>query len=134
MIFASRDPVVWKPAADLVSYNFHSTYGKNDRIIATVRGKAGSIAGPTVQHNSLVQRLVNKARIAGNMSHASYFRMAAPGDSAGLEFFAVDTWFDAVGMAKHYQDPEVMEGFWGIFTAPPALGVWVHPAGEWVEL
>jgi quinol monooxygenase YgiN len=132
MIFASRDPVVWTPA-DLVSYNFPAPYGKNDRIVATVRAKVKSLAEASQIHNALVQKLVNKARIAGNMSHAGYFRMAAPGDPAGLEFFAVDTWYDAAGMGKHYQDPEVMDGFGGLFASPPELGVWAHPAGEWVE-
>jgi quinol monooxygenase YgiN len=132
LIFGSRDPVVWTPAG-LVSYNFPAPYEKNDRIVATVRAKVKSLAEASQYHNALVQKLVNKARIAGNMSHTGYYRMAAPGDPAGLEFFAVDTWFDAAGMAKHYQNPEVMEGFGDLFSVPPALGVWVHPAGEWVE-
>ena len=133
LIFASRDPVVWAPSAEMVSYNFPAPYGRNDRIVATVRGRVNSVADAIQRHNGVVGKLVNKARIAGNMTHAAYFRVAPPGDPAGLEFFAVDTWFDPAGMARHYQDPEVVSGIGGMFAGQPAIGVWAHPAGEWVE-
>ena len=67
------------------------------------------------------------------MSHEPFFRMAAPGSPEALDFFAVDVWFDAAGMNKHYDDASFMDGFMHMFAAEPMASIWVAPAGEWVE-
>ena len=132
-IFSERDPLVWKPADGLISYHFPAPSGKKDRLVGVVRGVVHSQAGALKVHNALVSASIGKARAAGNMSHESYFRLAAPGSPETLEFFAVDVWYDAAGMAKHYADPDVMAGFMQMFAAPPMATVWTAPAGEWVE-
>jgi quinol monooxygenase YgiN len=132
-IFVERDPVVWKPAEGLITYHFPAPADRKDRIIGVVRGLVRSQADALKMHNALVGSAINKARAAGNMSHEPFFRMAAPGSPEALEFFAVDVWFDAAGMQKHYEDPEFMKGFMQMFTAEPMATIWVHPAGEWVE-
>lgn len=132
-IFKQRDPVVWVPAEGFHSYHIPSPYGKNDRIVSTVRSKIGSVDGARAVHNALVERLINKARKRGNLSHEAYLRLAPPGSPESLEFFAVDTWMDAAGMGEHYQDPEFLAGFGKLFNAEPVTGVWSHPNGQWVE-
>jgi quinol monooxygenase YgiN len=132
-IFKERDPVVWSPAEGFYSYHLPSPYGKNTRIVSTVRSTLASIEQAQTVHNTLVNKLVNKARGRSNLSHVAYLRLAAPGTPEALEFFAVDTWMDAEGMAQHYQDPEFLDAFGKLFAAPPVTGMWSHPAGEWVE-
>ena len=133
MIFSSRDPVVWKPAEGFASYHFPAPYGKNERIVATVRGTVSSVEEACQVHNELVGGAVNQVRMAGDMTHDAYLRLAAPGDPQGLEFFAVDTWYDGAGMNQVYNDPQFLAGFQRLFTEPPTTGIWVHPAGDWVE-
>ncbi len=132
-IFSQRDPVVWKPAEGFFSYHFPAPYGRNERIVATVRGTVRSVEEARQVHNELVGSMVNTVRAAGDMTHDAYLRLSAPGDPQALEFFAVDTWYDAEGMNKIYNDPAFMAGFSRLFAAPPTTGVWVHPAGNWVE-
>ncbi len=133
MIFKQRDPVVWSPADGLISYHMPSPYGKNDRVVSTVRGMVASREKAKTIHNDLVGRLINKTRGRGNLSHEAYFRLTPPGEPESLEFFAVDTWMDAAGMNEHYNDPEFLGGFQQLFTGAPATGIWMHPAGQWVE-
>ena len=133
MIFNQRDPVVWAPADGLLSYYFPVPTGRNQRYTGVVRGRVASHDQAASAHNALVGKLVNQARAAGNISHQAYFRLAAPGTPEALEFFAVDTWFDAEGMAKHYDDPAMMQGLMAMFTEEPTATVWKHPGGEWVE-
>jgi hypothetical protein len=132
-IFSGRDPVVWMPASGFHTYHFPAPYGKNERVVAVVRGKVRSHAEAQVVHNEIVAREVNKARKAGDMSHEAYFRLAPPGSPEALEFFAVDVWLSASGMGQYYQDPEFLRGFQNLFAAPPSTSTWVHPAGDWVE-
>jgi len=132
-IFSARDPVVWAPADGFLSYHFPAPYGKNERIVAVVRGMVRSRAEAQAIHNAIVARQVNKARRAGDLSHQAYFRLAPPDTPEALEFFAVDVWMSASGMGQYYQDPEFLAGFKDLFAAPPSTSVWVHPAGDWVE-
>lgn len=132
-IFETRDPVVWAPAEGFTSYHFPAPYGKNDRIVAVVRGMVHSREQAKEVHNAIVAGQVNAARMAGDLSHEAYFRLAAPGTPESLEFFAVDVWMDAEGMMKYYDNPEFLTGFQKLFAAPPSTSVWHHPAGEWVE-
>ncbi|HVO41575.1 MAG TPA: hypothetical protein VMT34_03075 [Aggregatilineales bacterium] len=132
-IFSQRDPVVWAPAADFTSYHFPAPHGRNDRIVGVVRGMVRSQADAQTVHNAVAGSSASKARMNGNMSHEAYFRMATPGTPEALEFLAVDVWYDAEGMNRHYADPEFMGALMGLFATPPSATIWVHPAGEWVE-
>jgi quinol monooxygenase YgiN len=132
-IFSQRDPVVWAPAEDFYSYHFPAPYGKNERYIGIVRGMLPSRAAAREVHNALVGKSVNQARAAGDMSHEAFFRLTPPGAPESLEWFAVDVWHDAAGMAAYYNNPAFMSALMGMFSAPPDASVWSHPAGEWVE-
>jgi len=123
---------VWTPA-DLVSYNFPAPYGKNDRIVATVRAKVKSLRRPASTHNTLVQKLVKQSKDCREYVTRGLLPHGGPGDPAGLEFFAVDTWYDAAGMAKHYRGPGRDERLWRLFATPAGHRHLDPPAGEWVE-
>ena len=133
MIFTQRDPVVWAPAQEFTSYHFPAPTGRNERYVGIVRGMVNSRAEAAEVHNALLGKLVNKARMAGNLSHEAFFRLAAPGSPEALEFFAVDVWFDGEGMGRHYDDPDLMSGLMAMFAAEPMAAAFMHPGGDWVE-
>jgi quinol monooxygenase YgiN len=133
LIFTKRDPAVWQPAEGFATYHFPAPHDKPERWVGVVRGPVRSRAEAQTVHNNLVGGAVNLARAAGNLSHEAYFRLAPPGSPEALEFFAVDVWMDAQGMAKYYDNPEFMKGLMQMFAAEPAATVWTHPAGQWVE-
>lgn len=132
-IFSHRDPVVWIPASGFTSYHIPAPTGKNNRIVGIVRGELESIEAGRQKHNEFVSNLANKARRRGHLSHEVYLRLTAPDESPSLEFFAVDMWMNADGMAEHYQDAEFTSAFPQLFASPPTADVWVHPTGDWVE-
>jgi len=132
-IFTEREPVVWAPAEGFTGYHTPAPYGCNDRYVAVVRGTVSSHEEARKVHNELVEKNMNNARMAGDLSHEAYFRLAAPGSPESLEFFAVDVWMNSDGMMAYYNDPKFAEGFSKLFTGMPSSSIWVHPAGEWVE-
>jgi hypothetical protein len=121
------------PATGFFSYHLPAPSGKNERIISVVRGTVRSHEEARAVHNGIVGKEVNRARKAGSLSHDAYFRLAPPDSPEALEFFAVDVWMSASGMAQYNQDPEFLRGFQELFTAAPATSSWVHPNGDWVE-
>jgi hypothetical protein len=133
LIFSTRDPVVWAPADGFLSYHLPTPHGKNERIVSVVRAMVRSRDAAQAIHNPLVASQINKARMAGAVSHQAYFRLAPPEAPEALEFFAVDVWMSAAGMSEFYEDPEFTRGFQDLFAAPPSTSVWTHPAGDWVE-
>jgi len=133
MIFSDRDPVVWAPADGFVSFHIPSPFGKNDRIIAVVRGTVKSKEEAQKLHNTAMTKTIGKARKLGMLSHEAYFRMAAPGSPEALEFFVVDVWMSGEGLGDFYGDEEFLAGFNHLFTGEAADSVWVHPKGDWVE-
>jgi len=133
MIFTERDPVVWNAAPGFTSYHIPAPFGLNDRFVTTARGLVKSIDEARTLHNTSIAKTINKARKAGNLSHESYFRMAAPGSPEALEWFGVDVWMRPDEMMSYYEDPKFLEGFNHIFTAEANTAVWVHPKGDWTE-
>ena len=131
-IFASRDPVVWAPAAGFVGYHLPAPYGKNDRVVVVVRGMVHSHTAAQRAHNAVVASLVNATRQAGALSHEAYFRMAPPNTPEALEFCAVDVWADPAGLAL-YAKPEFGHAIGEMLAGPPSISTWTHPAGSWVE-
>ena len=125
--------MVWAPANGFYTYNFPAPHDKPERIVAIVRGMVQSQEAARATHNAIVSGQVNKARMAGSMSHEVYFRLAAPDAPERLELFAVDVWTSVEGIGQYYQDPEFVRGFHVLFPAPPSTSTWVHPAGDWVE-
>lgn len=132
-IFSERDPVVWAPAEGFYTYHFPAPYGKNDRIVAMVRGTVASREDAMKVHNEIVMGGVNAARLAGDLSHDVYFRMAAPGSPEELEMLAVDVWMDGTGMNAFYQNPDFAAGIQKLFSAAPTVSIWTQTTGDWVE-
>jgi hypothetical protein len=133
MIFSERDPVVWAPAEDFTSFHIPAPSGRNDRIVAIVRGTVNSVAEARKLHNTAMTKTVSKARQAGLLSHEAYFRMAAPGSPEALEFLGVDVWMGGEGMGDFYGDEDFLAGFNHLFSTEAADSVWIHPKGDWVE-
>lgn len=132
-IFSERDPVVWMPADGFQTYHIPAPYGRNDRIVGIVRGELTSIEEGRRTHNALVDKLADKARRRGHLSHEAFLRLSPPDQPPAAEFFAIDVWMDVAGMGEHYQDPEFSSAFPQLFSAAPMADVWVHPAGDWIE-
>ncbi len=133
MIFSERDPVVWAAAPGFTSYHIPAPFGMNDRFITTARATVKSVDEARKLHNAAVAKTVSKARAAGNLSHESYFRMAAPGSPEALEWLGVDVWMRPDDMMSLYEDLEFLEGFNHMFIAEADTAVWVHPKGDWTE-
>jgi hypothetical protein len=133
MIFTQRDPVVWSAAPGFTSYHIPAPFGVHDRFVTTARGFVNSIDEARKLHNMSIAKTISKARKAGNLSHESYFRMAAPGSPEAMEWFGLDVWTRPDEMMSYYEDAEFLEGFDHMFTAEVNSGVWVHPQGEWAE-
>jgi quinol monooxygenase YgiN len=132
-IFTQRDPVVWTRAEGFAGYHIPAPYGRNDRIVAIVRGKVESREKAMAVHNEIVKQSSTAAHRAGDLSHEAYFRMAAPNTPEALEFLAVDMWMDHQGMHDFYDKPEFMQALGNLFTGQPDASTWIHPAGDWVE-
>lgn len=133
MIFTERDPVVWSAAQGFTSYHIPAPSGMNDRFITTARATVKSLEEACELHNKAVASTIRKARKAGNLSHESYFRLAAPGSPEALEWLGVDVWMRPDEMMSLYDDPEFLESFNHMFTGEANAGVWVHPKGDWIE-
>ena len=133
MIFTEREPVVWMPARGAYTYHLAAPKGKNDRFVGVIRGPVHSHEQALAVHNEFASMGVNQARLAGNLSHDAYFRLAQPGTPESLEFLAVDTWMDGAGMAATYTNPAYGSIFSSLFSGPFAASTWQEPAGEWIE-
>ena len=132
-LFSQRDAVIWSSAEGFHNYHFQAPYGKNDRILALVRGAVPSRAEAQAIHNDFMEKNVSKARAAGTLSHEAYFAFTPPGKAESLELLALDVWMDASGMAAYYQDAEEQGGFQRLFAEAPSVSTWISPAGEWAE-
>ncbi|SRR6266496_4544618 len=133
MIFSQRDPVVWAPAQGFTSYHIPAPFGINDRFITTARATVKSLEEACELHNQAVAKTISRARKAGNLSHESYLRLAAPGSPESLEWLGVDVWMRPDEMMSLYEDAEFLEGFDHMFTGEANVGVWTHPKGDWTE-
>ncbi len=132
-IFTARDPIVWMPARGAFTNHLPAPHGKNERFVGVVRGPVHSHEQALSVHNEFAAGAINKSRMAGNISHDVYFRLAQPGSPESLEFLAVDVWMDAAGMASTYSNPDYGSIFQKLFAGAPTASTWQEPAGEWVE-
>jgi len=132
-IFSQRDPVVWSAMEGWVSYQIPAPFGLHDRFVTTAQGMVKNMNEARKLHNFAIVKTLSKARKAGNLSHESYFRMAAPGSPEAMEWFGVDVWTRPDDMMGYYDDSEFLSGFDHMFTGEADTAVWVHPKGDWVE-
>lgn len=131
-IFESKDPVVWVPSDDCISYRLPTPTGKNDRYVGILRGTVKSKNAAAEGFNALVKSSANAARMLGQVSHEVFYRMTPPGEES-LEVFAVDTWMDAAGMGKFYADAGHMSPLMTALAGPPTTSTWKQAPGGWVE-
>ena len=132
-IFTERDPVVWAPAEGFVNFHIPAPFGKDDRVVAVVRGTVNSKEEAKKLHNEAMAKTISKGRKLGMLSHEAYFRLAAPNSPEALEYFGVDVWMNGEGMGEYYGDEDFLASFNHFFTAEAADSVWVHPKGNWIE-
>jgi hypothetical protein len=102
LIFASRDPVVFAPATDLLSFDLPVPMPREARYVGTVRGTVRSREQARAVHNPSSAKSINAARKRGLVSHHMYYRLGQPGQPESLELFGVDFWCDLRGMGEHY--------------------------------
>src|SRR5260221_6008305 len=133
LIFTEREPVVWMTARGAFTYHLATPKGKNDRFVGVVRGPVHSHEQALAIHNQFASMGVNQARMAGNISHDVYFRLAQPGTPESLEFLAVDALIDAAGMAAPTSNPAYTSILEKLLSGPSTATTWQEPAGEWVE-
>ena len=105
----------------------------NDRFVTTARGFVKNMDEARKLHNSVVANTLGKARKAWNLSHESYFRMAAPGPPEAMEWFGADICSRPDDIMGYHEDADFLAGFNEMFTAEANTAVWVHPKGDWVE-
>src|SRR5919106_2003626 len=65
MIFSERDPVVWAPADGFVSFHIPAPFGKDERIVAVLRGAVKSKEEAKELHNTAMTKTISKARQLG---------------------------------------------------------------------
>ncbi len=133
LIFTEREPVVWMPAQGATTYHLPAPKARQVRFIGMVRAPVHSHEQALAIHNEFVGQAINQARLAGNVSHDVYFRLAQPGSPESLEFLAVDVWMDAASMAASYSNPAYGAIFGKMFAGAPSVTTWQQPAGEWAE-
>jgi hypothetical protein len=131
-IFTSRDPVVWTPAADCISFMLPTPAARTERYVGLLRATVKSRQVAAEGFNVLASR-VNETRKLGQISHGVFYRMMPPGHPESLELFAIDTWMEPAGMMATYQSAEHMKPLEGIFAGPPVTSVWRQAPGAWVE-
>ncbi len=132
-LFRDREAVVWAGTPGLPRFGLPAPTGRNDRWAGIARGTVASRENAEKQLTETMRKQVNTARAKGLMSREWYVRLTPPGAAPSNEIIGLDIWFDADGMREVYSDPAEMEGFAGLFTAPPATSAWKKPEGMWVE-
>ncbi|MFN0064568.1 MAG: hypothetical protein ACKVPX_18860 [Myxococcaceae bacterium] len=132
-LFTSRDASVWMPAEGSFSYSIAAPAGKNDRFLGMIRGPIRSPGHAIDIFRGADMKAQRTARARGLMSHELFIKLNPPGDNSPPELLGVDVWFDAEGMAAHYNDPKEMKALEGAFTGPPAPSTWIQAPGHWSE-
>lgn len=130
-LFKNREPAVFMPAKGAMTFNIVAPMGKPDRYTAVLRAKVKSPEAAIESFRAHQQQFINAGRQRSQLSHELYVKLEGPGKDALIEILAVDTWFDAAGMAAHYT--ETMGGLMSAFAEPPTTSVWTQPPGAWVE-
>lgn len=132
-LFASRDATVWMPADGSYSYSLPAPRGKPDRYVGIVRGPIASPEAAIAVFRVADVAGQQDARRRGLLSHQILIKLAAPGDTSGLELLGVDTWNDLAGMNEHYGDAKHMSALGNAFTGRPQTSRWEQAPGQWSE-
>lgn len=130
-LFKTRDPVVFMPAKNALSFTIAAPMNQSQRFVAVLRAKVKSPDAALEAFRAAVGKHLNPARQRGQLSHELYFRLDGPAADGTVELLGVDVWTNLEGMRTHYA--ELMPGLSATFAAPPVTSVWQQPAGAWVE-
>jgi hypothetical protein len=132
MIFASRDPVVWR-LAPTSGFILPTPASRDRRFVGIIRGRVKSREAATDAFDTFARRAINAGRLAGQISHQVFFRLAPPDAPPSLELLGVDVWMDAEGMSRVYDDRAHLAPIADVFAEAPTTSRWKQPAGSWVE-
>jgi hypothetical protein len=130
-LFKERDPVVFMPATDSLSFHLPTPNGKTNRYVGLLRGTVKSPELAISTFKKEVGATLNPARQLGQLSHDLYVKLAPPAADGSVEILAVDTWYDLEGMGKHYATH--MKGLMPVFVGEPTTSIWKPTEGPWVE-
>ncbi len=132
-LFSARDATIWMRAEGSFSYTLPAARGKNDRIVALLRGPIASPEKAIDIFRAVDIDAQRDARRRGLLSHELFIKLSAPGDTAPPELLGMDVWSDRAGMAEHYGDATHLKALGGAFTGAPDPSAWEPAAGEWSE-
>jgi hypothetical protein len=132
-LFSARDATIWMRAEGSFSYTLPAARGKNDRMVAMLRGPIASPEKAIEIFRAVDIEAQRDARRRGLLSHEIFIKLSAPGDTSPPELLGMDVWSDRVGMAEHYGDATHMKPLGSAFTGPPDPTAWEPAAGEWSE-
>ena len=130
-LFTKRDPTVWMPAREALTFNLPAPVGRTDRFVGILRTRVKTPAIALDVFRTTVARTRNQARQRGQLSHELFFLLGPPSGDGSAEMLGVDVWSDLKGMEQHYQ--ETMEPLSKAFAGAPEASIWTQPHGEWVE-
>lgn len=90
--------------------------------LAVVRGKlsTSNLDEAKAKHDAVAKGGEANAKAAGDLAHDAMLGTTWL-DSVENEFLGVDQWNDATRMQAFYADPQVQQGFAGLFAEPPVL-------------
>lgn len=132
-LFSARDATIWMRAEGSFSYALPAARGKNDRIVAMLRGPIASAEKAIEVFRAVDINGQRDARRRGLLSHDLFIKLTAPGDTSPVELLGIDVWSDRAGMAEHYGDATHMKALGSVFTGAPDPSAWEPAAGEWSE-
>jgi quinol monooxygenase YgiN len=100
--------------------------------LAVVRGKlsTSNLDEAKAKHDAVASGGEANAKAAGDLAHDAMLGTTWL-DSVENEFLGVDQWNDATRMQAFYADPQVQQGFAGLFAEPPVVE-YFEAAPSWV--
>jgi hypothetical protein len=124
---------IFVPAHDFRSFVLPTPASSTARFVGLVRGTVRSRDAARTAFGRIAKENINAARMAGQVSHQTFFLAPQPGKPESLELLGVDVWMDAAGMGRYYADPKHLAPLADVFSSRPAFSMWKRPAGVWSE-
>jgi len=130
MIFADREPTVWKDAEGFPRIELLAPKAKPERYLGTLRVNVTSMKDARETIERMTAKGINTSRRYGHLARSYYVR-ADGGD--GAELLGVDTWTSLAGAGEFYSKLEDFASLGKIFAGKPQTAIWGQPEGEWTE-
>jgi hypothetical protein len=132
-LFSDRDGVVWAPAQGFGSWTLSVPFGRAPAGVGLLRVAVSSIEGAAAGFSAYSAATVNEARRHGLVSHSTWTRLPAPGESPVAEVIGVDMWSDAEKMNAYYALGIGFEHLGPVFAGQPTSSTWRAAPGDWIE-